>query len=551
MKNIFQKSALALTVAAISTGAFAGDLVYTASGDSEPSNGAGNHPIVLATEVFGAGSTATLVATPDVTYEVDITKNDIADTEIATVKFTLNKDAVFGENLSLIDNWAASNADLVFSFDAGGTVVTVGGSGSPFVQNADFTIVVDSGGEIGDNTIVFKITNVSGADAVLDSVQVAQFRTKALTSALAGTVADADRNVSLAAEFRNEDTTVTDTQEAIVIFESQPVLTLRADNITNYLASPGLRSRINVASDEELFTNLVGTAAASDFDTAGDLDYVQLGELYIERTEAYGEFVAKENGAPFDWNGSDVFELTVETGVSMDSYDDLHLVPMAPGAECTDAGETLSGLAGLTSVLELDGQDTADLESGYLVCATVDGDEAIPESTMFEIGVTVDYFNPRYVPSESNVVDFGAILRNGCSVTLFNVPNTSSPDKAFIRLTNVSANSGRVSAYGYDEAGNLLTEADLDTVIPAHGTVVFHTDAANSSGVYLGDSLPEFGDLTSGRARIVLKGGFPACEALGLIRTPAGVLSNMTSTTYAGDEARFGEKQNGTSNTAN
>ena len=548
MKNIFQKSALALTVAAISTSAFAGDLVYTNSGLPTATNGAGNHPIVLATEVFGSGSAATLVATPDLTYEVDVTKNAIGAGEVATVKLTLNKDAVFGENLSLIDNWAASNATLVFEFGTEGTV-TVGDTGPTYTQNANINIVVDSGGEIGDNTIVFKITS-TGVET-LESVQVAQFRTKGLTSALAGTVADAERNVSLAAEFRNEDTTETDTQEAIVIFESQPVLTLRADNITNYLASPGLRSRINVASDEELFTNLVGTAAASDFDTTGDLDYVQLGELYIERTMAYGEFVAKENGAPFDWNGSDVFEMTVETGVSMDAYDNLHLVPMAPGVDCTDAGETLSGLAGLTSVLELDGQDTDDLESGYLVCATVDGDEAIPESTLFEIGVTVDYFNPRYVPSESNVVDFGAILRNGCSVTLFNVPNAGSPDKAFIRLTNVSANSGRVSAYGYDEAGNLLTEADLDTVIPAHGTVVFHTDAANSSGVYLGDALPDFGDLTSGRARIVLKGGFPACEALGLIRTPANVLTNMTSTTYAGDEARFGEKQNGTSNTAN
>jgi len=36
-----------------------------------------------------------------------------------------------------------------------------------------------------------------------------------------------------------------------------------------------------------------------------------------------------------------------------------------------------------------------------------------------------------------------------------------------------------------------------------------------------------------------------------LIRTPAGVLVNMTSTTYSGDESRLGEFTNGTSNTTN
>jgi hypothetical protein len=550
MKNMFKKSALALTVAAMSAGAFAGELVYTNSGLSTPTNGAGNHPIVLATEVFGSGSEATLIAAPDVTYEVDVTKDDIADTEIATVKFTLNKSAVFGENLSLIDNWAASNATLVFSFNAGADIVTVGGAGAPYVQSADFTIEVDSGGEIGDNTIVFKITNTSGAAANLDSVQIAQYRTRNLTSALQGSVATAQRTVSLAAEFRNEDTTVTDTQPAIVIFESQPVLTLRSDNVTNYEVVPGLRSRINVAADEELFTSAVGVAAASDFDETNDIDYVQLGELYVERTMKYAEFVAKENGAPFDWNGSDVFSMLIDAGANLDSYDELKLVPISGVEVCTDPGIT-DGLAGLTSTFELTGQDTADLGNGYLVCAIADGDKQIPETTKFEVSVNVDYFNPRYVPSESNTLDYGAILRNGCSVTLFNVPHKNAGDKAFIRLSNVSDNAGRVSVTGYDEAGNVLEEVDLSTVIPAHGTTVFHTDSSNSGGVYLGDVFPDYAALTSGRARVVLKGGFPACEALGLVRTPSGVLTNMTSTTYAGDDARFGEDKNGTSNTNN
>jgi hypothetical protein len=478
---------------------------------------------------------------------LDITKNAIADTEVATVKLTLNKDAVFGENLSLIDNWAASNATLEFVF--GSKTVTIGNVGAPYAQDADFTIVVDSGGEVGDNTIVFKITNTSGGADTLDSVQVAQFRTKGLTSALEGTVATAQRKVSLAAEFRNEDTTVTDTQQAIVIFESQPVLTLRADNITDYTVGGG-RSRINVASDEMLFTNATGSLAAGDFDGDDDVDYVELGELYIERTEKYAEVVAKENGAPFDWNGSDVFSLSIDAGANLDAYDELKLVPLTGGVTCADPGIT-DGLSGLSSVFELDGQDTDDLEGGYLVCAIADGDAQIPETSMFQVNAEVDYFNPRYVPSESNVLDYGQILRNGCAVTLFNVPNVNAGDKAFIRLSNVSANAGRVSVTGYDEAGNMLEEVDLDTVIPAHGTTVFHTDASNSNGVYLGDVFPDFAALTTGRARVILKGGFPACEALGLVRTPANVLTNMTSTTYAGDDARFGEDQNGTSNTSN
>lgn len=571
MKNMFKKTALALTVATMSAGAFAGSLVYTNADNSatapanNPASLPGLHPIVLATEVFGSGSEATLVATPKVTYLVDSSKNAIDANEIATVKLTFNKDAVFGEDLSDITKWAAANLVLEFHFDpaggvettgtpAGAGVVVVGGrtattfAGENSPAGNGVTISVDQGGAIGDNTVTFKIEGLAAANQLV-GVRVAQVRTKGLTSALERDVPVAQRKVSLATEFRNETSGDTDTQPAIVIFESQDVLTLRADNITDYTVG-GLRSRINVAADEMEFTNETGADASADFDETNDVDYVQLGELYIERTLAYGERVAKENGAPFDWNGSDVFSMNIDAGASLDAYDELKLVPLGGPISCASAGIT-DGLGGLTSVFELTGQDTDDLEGGYLVCAIADGDKQIPETTKFEVQVNVDYFNPRYVPSESNTLNYGAILRNGCSVTLFNVPNVNVGDKAFIRLSNVSDNAGRVSVTGYDEAGNVLEEVSLDTVIPAHGTTVFHTDSSNNSGVYLGDVFPDFAALTSGRARVVLKGGFPACEALGLVRTPAGVLTNMTSTTYAGDETRFGEKQNGTSNTNN
>ena len=539
MKNILQKTTLAVAIAACSTGVFAG--THTVDGEGA---------VVLANEIFGAGSEDTLVAVPVSTFAIDIAKDDILAAEVATVKYTLDKGAVFGEDLSDIDKWAASNATLSFDFDNTGTIVVVGGAGAPYAQDPNFEIVVDQGGAIGDNTVTFKITNVSGAAAVLTLAQAGQFRVKALTSALERGVANP--RVRLGTEFRNVDTSATDTQAAVTVLQSQDGVELTG-TLTDYTAGGG-RARISVADTELSFTGVTGNGAAQDFDSATTVGYVDLGDLQVVRTEYDGQVtnglvVKKENGDDFDFQGSDEPVITLTSTSNLDSYASIYLRPFASGA-CTGAtagGDfSVTPAAGATSVdINLSGETTAELEAGYQVCLVANGTVAIPESS-FSAELNVSYFNPRYTDSQ-DTLSYEAILRNGCQVTLFNVPNANSGDKAYIRLTNVSELPGAVRGFIWDQDGNKLDlGSELVANLPAHGTAVLSSEAASLPAL-----MPEYGALTSGRHRIVLQGAFPACEALGLVRTPAGVLTNMTSTTYSGDPSRLGTDNNGTSNTTN
>ena len=271
MTHVLAKTGLALAIGALSAGAFAGVHGY---GSPVVANNDGS--IVLANEIFGTGSQDTLIAIPVTNYEV--ANNAIGANEVATVKYTLNKGAVFGEDLSDIDKWAASNATLSFDFGTEGTI-QVGGAGAPYAQNANINIVVDQGGAIGDNTVTFKITSANAE--TLDNVAYGQVRVKNLTSALARGVSNPE--VKLGAEFRNVATGVTDTQSAVVVLRSQDGVALKkpANNghLTTYEAGGG-RARIDVADTERSFTgNLAGNTganAAQDFDADDNVAFVKL-----------------------------------------------------------------------------------------------------------------------------------------------------------------------------------------------------------------------------------------------------------------------------------
>lgn len=572
MKKIIAKSALALAIASVSASVFAvGTFVTTPTVD---------RPVVLANEVFGATSNSTPVATPETLYTVETTMNTITEAitapaaaaQVATVKLTLNKGAVFADDLSTIDKWAGSLATkLEFDFDAAGAPVVVGGAGSPYVQNADYEIKVDQGGTIGSNTVTFKITNTKAASATpaaalavgskLLSVKTKQIAVKELTTALARGVGSPQ--VNLGVEFRNVNTAVTDTAPSVIVFKSQDGVAFgRTANgytnplITDYTATVGLRSRIAVSSLEKKFTTGLGTAAAQDFDEINDLDFVDFGNLTIVRTLANADEVKKENGDDFDFNSDDEINVTLSNEVNFDAYSKVVLRP-GVGSACSAAvvagDKSAVPVAGSKEVVvSLKGQTTTQLNAGYRVCAVAKTTAVIPEDT-FTAKLDVTYFNPRYTNSKDSI-DYGRVLRNGCQVTLFNLPNVSASDDAFIRVTNVSEKPGAVRVSVWPEAGGEKT-IDTNTVVvaslPAHATTVLHTAADQTTGTYLGAKLPTYGAVTTGRHRLVVQGAFPACEALGLIRTPAGVLVNMTSTTYSGDSARLGAQNNGTSNTSN
>jgi hypothetical protein len=561
MKKILAKSAMAIAIATISGGVFAGTLAVD------------TFPVKLAEEVFGDGtltngseqsSMETLVATPAVTYTVTTANvsGGALGAVISTVKVTLDKGAVFGEDLSDIAKWTASTANVVFGFapTVAGVVATTNTDGAASVSGdtTAYTVTVDSGGAIGDNTVVFKITSAAnGLDLALKTVALDQIKTKNLTSALKK---GGSGPVRMGVEYRRVTAPiVTDTATAAIIFESAQVAKLDG-TLTTYLAGGG-RARIDVADTEKTFTGVgagnTGANASQDFDETDNSRLVTLGTLKVIRnlTGYAGDttLLKKENGDEFDFQGSDEITVTLTSATSLSSYSAVYLSTAAcavttPGGSFV--GAAVTGDANSVKVT-LTGQSSIQLETGYNVCAVAKGDVTIPEAVTFDANLNVEYFNPRYTRSQSTFA-YGPILRNGCQVTLFNLPTPGASDDAFIRLTNVSEKSGSVRAFIWTEDGQKIdVNSTLVTTLAGHATTVLHTSADQATGVYLGSKMPTYAAATAGRHRLVLQGAFPACEALGLIRTPAGVLTNMTSTTYSGDDSRLGADQSGTSNTSN
>ncbi|HOY21983.1 MAG TPA: hypothetical protein PK002_02465, partial [Cellvibrio sp.] len=300
-----------------------------------------------------------------------------------------------------------------------------------------------------------------------------------------------------------------------------------------------------------------GLAASSDFDETNNSKLITLGTLKVVRNltgyVADTTLLKKENGDEFDFQGSDDIAVTLTSASSLAGYSAIYLSTAAcavttPGGSFV--GAPVTGDANSVKI-SLTGQDSIQLQTGYNVCAVASGTAAIPEATTFDANLKIEYFNPRYTRSVSTF-NYGPILRNGCQVTLFNLPTVGSSDDAFIRLTNVSGKAGSVRAFVWTEDGQKIdVNSTLVTSLAGHATTVLHTAADQNTGTYLGAKMPTYAAATAGRHRLVLQGAFPACEALGLIRTPAGVLVNMTSTTYSGDDSRLGNDQSGTSNTSN
>jgi hypothetical protein len=558
MKKIIAKSAMALAIAAVSTGAFAGTTTATTK--------------YFAQDIFGDGITAnangstitsneTLIATPIATYTIAPTNlHTFAAGDEFTVKFTLGGSAVFGEDLSSYAKWNTSTANVNFNFGAtaaGPTTHTLLDSAA----SVQYSFVVDSGGAIGDNTVVFKVTALAGVVAPsLFSVTLDQVKVKNLADTLgAHKITNASSKVALGAEFQilsGANAGLTDTAVAKDILASKPVLVLGGTATT-----VAQRPLIQVASSEKKFTGTVGNAAKSDYDSATAKTYIDLGTLKIQRaqydTDGNGVDdapVNKENGLAFDYQGSDTIKVKLTSATGWASYDKVYLTAVGGCNTPTPTAAFTNSFASSTGAdleFNVTTQTTAQLNTGYQVCAVAKTTAVIPETNSITATATADFFNARYM-DDMATADYGVIRRNGCSVTLFNLPNVSASDDAFIRLTNVSGIAGSVRASIWKEDGtNADVDAQVAATIPAHGTLVFHTAADQASGIYLGTALPLFGAQTSGRDRIVLTGAFPACEALGLVRTPAGVLTNMTSTTYSGDAAQFGADTNGTSNTKN
>lgn len=515
INNVLKQTALAAAIAAVSFGAAAGELTVTT-------------PAVVANEIFGEGSETTSIRLPLVKFKADgalIGKN-AAD---ATVKLTLAGQPIFAENYQDPNSWADQ-----------GIVVTVGGN---VLAPADIVDVV--GGTANDNQITIKLA--SSVTGTIDDVTLEGYKVKRLKDALERDLDEPVRSSKVTLEVRSggdfENTKV------VPAFVSINGLAVASTSTANN------RQMIQVGAGQKQFTTSTGTAAAKDFTTATKL--LDLGTLKLSRgvvpagQPGEGQEAGKETGEIFDFTGGDKIKLTLNSNSKLAPYGALTLQTGACNVASAGVVGTFSATGDATSAtIEVPTSSVnLDASTPWNLCATADGEQVIPQAK-FDASVAATYLNVRYTESK-DTADYGQVLRNGCQVSLFNLPNVNAADNAFIRFTNTSDVdvAGEVTATIWGQDGEKVLENELVLgALKPHATAVLHTsqtqgsDAA-SNVVYLGEALPAFAE-TGGRSRIVLNGAFPSCEALGLVRSANGTLVNMTSTVYSGGE-------NNTSNTTN
>jgi len=221
----------------------------------------------------------------------------------------------------------------------------------------------------------------------------------------------------------------------------------------------------------------------------------------------------------------------------------------------------LDGAANDNVVLAINSGDTSlalsvtnsQVERNFAVCLVADTTAEIEEITITG-DANINYSNVRYLDSDPAANVFVTLFKNGCSATVFNLPKNESSDDFFVRLTNTSAaTDGAVQAFMYLQDGTrvpALGSVTLVADLKAHETAVINVstvDAAFGGGATsLADDASGTATWT-GRSRLVMRGEFQTCEALGLVRTPSGVLTNMTATTQ-GNETRAGNNAGNNNN---
>lgn len=562
VNSLLLKTALAAAVASVSFGASAGTLSIA-------------NPSILATEVFGDAknnaneSDLTAITLPVVDFYADAggalaTATDGAGGPVgagsheATIKLTLLGAALFAENYQDPNQWASQGIELRVN----NTVILPANISSVDAGTGNdntITITLNNAAPVGNLSIA---NTVATTTPPTPAVSIKGLKVKRLKQQLQ--TAGGTSSVTLEVRAKNDTAGNLLTSEAFentpstVAFVSTPGVVL-AGTRTDYTGGASSdRGYIQVGDAQQSFTNPAISTHRDDFDSATNkVAYLNFGTLAVRRGVVpaggvgAGLEAGKETGTKFDFTGADKLNLSVTADNALAPYG-LEIRTDA----CTNAG-TVAGRVAAGSVAAATPNTATfavtttnvnlDAPVAWNLCgvASVAGTDRIPQLGSLAANLKVEYGNVRYGESRG-VYDYGQVLRNGCQVTLFNLPNVTAADKAMIRLTNTSDKDGQVNAYIWTEDGRQLDlDVEVEASLVAHGTQLFHTNPNLTNGVYLGDVLPEFGAENAGRARIVLQGAFPSCEALGLVRSSNGTLTNMTSTTNSSGTTA------GTSNTSN
>lgn len=512
--------------------------------------------ITIAQEIFGNLSESTQFDLPDLDYAIDPAKAVNAATG-HTVKLTLDR------TVAQFANQISTNQIQIGTLPAGTGFAITSGIG---VNTLSLTLDAAGAAEIASATaaapqhgvvhFLFRtIGSASTAPAKVDHLRaplqgdatfVGQSFNPQVTM-LSDPLNERRFQVTVSAQL---DTTTganalnaanNDSAAPFIVFTSLPAVYWDVMNTNNWGSYQVLNS-LNLADQDKSFDPaVVAQAGASDPANYG-ANYQRLGSVRL----GVNPDVLNEDGRNvFGFNGSDQIASYITGNFAGLSSIGLVNGTCAAYAAGTTAAAYSWSAAQIAATNSADGVaklpislGNSDVNVTYNVCAIASGTTPMAAQQSFAVGpLRVDFGNVRYVDRVINGGQIDHFWKSSCVASLFNLPAANNQDAFFIRLTNTSDDGrvGKVRGVLYDQNGKrypttgsaYLTDTTGKSILKAHDTGVYTVaEVASAFGV---DGKDWNG--AQGRARLVLEGEFPTCEALGLIRTPNGTLVNMTATT--------------------
>lgn len=349
------------------------------------------------------------------------------------------------------------------------------------------TVVLSQGGA-GESFAIFSVTPTAGHNIAQDEVGT-------LTVNDVDVFTDQAVTISYALyETAGQAVNQTDA----LVTESAPYINWKS--ALAFTVTPVTPDKIDVAQESKFFDGTTG----DDTTIIGDVELAMSGALWTEGLPAVITDVVAA-GTSLVVSGD--FSAVGDTGEVF--YD-------GTGFDCTTNNGSLTVAEDFQSATYDAGANTFRVA----ICYKVDGETAIVPGSytgLYDVTGAADSD-----VTDVNVGTLSTLEKNGTSKAVYNIPagDGVTGDQAFVRITNTSSLAGKIYGRLYKQDGTLVGSATLSDSLAAHETLVL-------SGQDLVDL---FGSWTPGRARLVVEGEIPSMEVLGLIRTPAGVLTNMSPT---------------------
>lgn len=512
--------------------------------------------ITIAQEIFGNLSESTQFDLPDLDYAIDPAKAVKAATG-HTVKLTLDRTvAQFANQISPNQIQIGTLAPGVgFAITSGIGVntlsLTLDATGA-----AEIAAATAANPEHGTVHFLFRTIGASSTSPAKvdhlraplqgDATFVAQSFNPVVTM-LNDPLNERRFNVTVSAQL---DTTTganalnssnNDSAAPFIVFTSLPAVYWDVMN-TNMWGSYQVLNSLDLANQDKSFDpNAVAQTGASDPANYG-ANYQRLGSVRL----GVNPDVLNEDGRNvFGFNGSDKIESYISG-----NFSGLQSIGLVNG-NCSDyaAGTTASAYQWDANAIASSANSAGvsnlgislrneDVNQTYNICAVASGTVPMVSQQTFAVGpLRVDFGNVRYVDRVINGAQIDHFWKSSCVASLFNLPSANNQDAFFIRLTNTSdeGRNGKVRGVLYDQNGKRYPETGSAYITDSNGKSILKS---HETGVYsINEIAAAFGvngtdwNGAGGRSRLVLEGEFPTCEALGLIRTPNGTLTNMTATT--------------------